>query len=257
LKTAEIRNLSVSYGGKDVLSGVDLDIEEGDFVAVVGPNGGGKTTLMKAMLGLTEIQRGSVLILGMSPEKAERVYAIGYLPQRSSWADPRFPATVRETVASGLLAHKKFPRTFSAADRESIQSTLELLRIEGIAEKRIGELSGGQQQRAHLARALVSKPKLLVLDEPTGALDPGTRGCFYETLAAINSNDGVAVVVVSHDIEGVGPFARKLVFVDRRILFTGTPEEFAHRKPETGTTEIHYFGAGHAHRHAEGACSDV
>lgn len=255
MNIAELRNLRVSYGGREVLTGVDLDLAEGSFVAVVGPNGGGKTTLLRVLLGLIAPYQGTVRILGLPPSEAVRKHPIGYLPQRSSWADPRFPATVRETVASGLLSRKRFPRVFGAADREAVQRMLELLRIEDIAEKRIGELSGGQQQRAHLARALVSRPRLLVLDEPTGALDPGTRGCFYETLAAFNAQDGVTVLVVSHDIEGVGPFAKELVYVDRQVVYAGPPENLAAGAGGMRVPETHYFGSGHTHRH--GGCADA
>ncbi|GAB1481497.1 hypothetical protein MASR2M78_03120 [Treponema sp.] len=146
----------------------------------------------------------------------------------------------------------------SKADQETVEATIKLLAIEDIAHKRIGELSGGQQQRAHLARALAPKPRLLVLDEPTGALDPATRNCFYETLAALNQGQGTTIIVISHDVEGVGPFARTLVLVDRGISFVGTPSDYAKREAVLRShAEAHYFGSGHSHLHVPGACRDA
>lgn len=232
----EARGLSVRYGNYEALSGVDLDVAAGDFLAVVGPNGSGKSTLVRAILGLVPASSGTVRIGGFPPTEATRRRSIGYLPQKSSYADPRFPATVREVVASGL-------RRGAAGGKASVQEVLDLLRVADLSELRIGTLSGGQQQRAHLARALVGGPELLILDEPTGALDPESRECFYATLNDINER-GVAVLIVSHDLVAVSRAARTVLYLDRVALYSGSLAGFQARAPE------HYFG-GSVHRHGD------
>ncbi len=237
-----IAGLRVSYGGVTILSDVSFTLEQGEFLAVVGPNGGGKTTLLRAMLGLLDKDAGTVTF---SPAGAR----IGYLPQRSSWADPLFPATVREVVASGLPPRRSWRRRPTPADREAVGRALALLSIEDLADKRVGRLSGGQQQRTHLARALVGSPAILMLDEPTGALDPSTRMCFFKTLAGIREKNGATVVVVTHDTHHLSGYAQKILFMDRAVRYFGPIERYRELEEE------HYFGRGHD-VHGRGECDE-
>ena len=238
----EAHSLCVRYGAESALQDVELVVPEGDFLAVVGPNGSGKTTLVRAILGLVPVHTGTVRLHGLAPARATRTRRIGYLPQALSAADGTFPATVREVVASGLVGGTGRPRPAGRAAQEAeIRRVLELLGIVSLAERRIGTLSGGQQQRAHLARALVPRPGVLILDEPTGALDPESRDCFYETLVSVNREDGVTVVMVSHDVATLARAARTILYLDRTPRYYGPVDGWEHRGGG------HYFGEGHHH----------
>lgn len=237
----EVTNLSVSYEGPaPVLEDVCFKIPAGDFVAIAGPNGAGKSTLVKALMGIVPLAAGVVSI-----EKSLRD-RIGYMPQKAYFSLPSFPATVQEVVATGILLKKKFPRRLSKENRFAIAEALSLLQIEDLAKKRVGELSGGQQQRVLLARAFATDPAILILDEPTGALDPHTRGCFYSTLKDLNRERGTTILMVTHDTHSLDHFAKNLLFIDRRLIYYGTVEGFEEQEP-------HH--SGHYFRHTGDCCS--
>jgi len=217
-----IDDLDVRYGKHRVLSGISFVVNKGDYIGIVGPNGSGKTTLIKAMLGLLPIAEGSITI---NKDSYGNSY-IGYLPQKAIQSDGLFPATVREVVAMGLLSSKKGPRFYNVSDQKKVNEVLKRLGIEELGDKKIGSLSGGQQQRTLLARALAGSPSLLILDEPTSALDPQIRESFYELLGDLNIKDGVTILLVSHDMASIGKYTKKLLYLDRRIVFYGTYEEF-------------------------------
>ena len=241
-------NLCFKYDGAEILHGVTLTINAGDYVGLVGPNGSGKTTFIKTMLGLLKPTSGEVALFGCSPCAFTGWEKIGYLPQKLTGFNPSFPALVREIVSLGLLGKKSFPRRLAAADAGLLDSILRLLDIQDIQHKRIGELSGGQLQRVLLARALVSKPEFLILDEPTTALDPETRDIFFNTLKALNQDSGVTIIIVTHDIADIGKYASKLLYLDKRVVFYGSFEDFC-SSPDMAS----YFGefAQHliCHRH--------
>jgi zinc transport system ATP-binding protein len=153
-------------------------------------------------------------------------YKIGYLPQKMSFFNPYFPSSVREIVSLGLISKKEFPKRLDAADQQAINRVLDLLHISNIGDKMIGSLSGGQQQRAFIARALVSDPELLLLDEPTTALDPETRDNFFEILGTLNREKNLSVVLVTHDIGTIGKYASKLLYIDKEIIFYGGFDDF-------------------------------
>ena len=228
-----VKELSVNYGDFRALHNVSFDLEKGEFLAVVGPNGSGKSTLIHTLLGLKKPAEGLVSFPNKKPY-------IGYLPQKSFHADPRFPATVEEIVTSGIIANKSFPRRITAQDKIKVAQTLKLLRVEDLKKRKIGRLSGGQQQRALLARALVGNPEILVLDEPTGALDPGSRDCFYTTLKEMNQEHGITVIMVSHDTHDIDAFATKLLYLDQTPLYYGSIEDFSH------SNMGHYFNHNHS-----------
>jgi len=217
-----IEDLAVRYGKHQVLSGISFVINKGDYIGVAGPNGSGKTTLIKAMLGLLPVAEGQI---SFNNNAAHDPY-IGYLPQKAIQSDGLFPATVREVVAMGLLAPKKGPRFYNASDQEKVGKVLKRLDIDDLSDHKIGSLSGGQQQRVLLARALAGSPSLLILDEPTSALDPQIRESFYELLGDLNRVDGVTILLVSHDMASIGKYTKKLLYLDRRVIFFGTYEEF-------------------------------
>lgn len=218
--------LSCSYREGRVLEDISFQVQRGDYVGVVGPNGSGKSTLIKALLGLVDINSGSASLFGTTLSAFRGWHKIGYLPQSLHLVNPVFPATVHETVGLGLLSLKRFPKRLNRADNDKIGLILEELGISDLKHKLIGELSGGQLQRVLLARAIVNDPELLVLDEPTAALDPETRGRFYTMIADINRSRGVTVLLVTHDSGAIGEYASKMLYLDKKILFYGSFDQF-------------------------------
>lgn len=189
-----------------------------------------------------ESHEGEVYFYGCRNSEFRDWVKIGYLPQKALFFDARFPASAGEIVASGLLSGKKLPRIFNRQDALSIENTMRLLHIEELGSTPIGRLSGGQQQRVLLARALVHKPQILILDEPTIALDPQSRENFYSILQEFNRQDKLTVILISHDIGSIGKYASKLLYLDRRIIFYGNFEEFCHSKIMSD-----YFGDASQH----------
>jgi zinc transport system ATP-binding protein len=219
------------------VSNVSFNIAAGDYLGIVGPNGSGKTTLIRAMFGLVGPVEGTVSIFGQNVSEFRDWHKIGYLPQKLFSFNPQFPATVKETVALGLLARKGFPKRISRNDEPAINKILESLDLTKIKNKLIGELSGGQQQRVLLARAMVGEPEILVLDEPTTALDPEVRGKFSTVLQELNKNSGLTIVLVTHDIMNIGRYASKLLYLDRKLIFHGSFNDFCSSPDATD-----YFG---------------
>jgi zinc transport system ATP-binding protein len=248
MNVISVKNVSVRYQAAEVVSDVSFDVAAGDYLGVVGPNGSGKTTLIRALFSLIPCTKGTISLFGQSLQGFREWHRIGYLPQKMVFSNPYFPATVREIVAMGLLGRKKFPKRIDRSDNLAIAKVLELLDIAKIKDARIGELSGGQHQRVLLARAMVAEPQILVLDEPTTALDPEAREKFIAVLQELNEKSGVSVVLVTHDIMSVGRYASKLLYLDRKLIFYGRFEEFCASSEVTN-----YFGefAQHVicHRH--------
>lgn len=221
-----IKNLCFSYGTVEVLSDITFEVESGDYVALAGPNGAGKTTLIKTVLGLTDRYNGHVELFGKDRKSFTDWGRIGYLPQRVNVFNPLFPATVREVVGLGLLSQKSFPKKFSKNDFSVIDKTLDLMDIADIRGKLVGELSGGQQQRVFLARAVVSDPELLVMDEPSTALDPQSRESFFEFIKKLNRDKGTTIVIITHDTAQIGQYAARLLYLDKRVVFYGSFADF-------------------------------
>jgi zinc transport system ATP-binding protein len=221
-----IDGLSFAYQGSEVLHNITCAIKAGDYVGVVGPNGSGKSTLIRCLLGLNRVEQGNISLFGIPQATFSAWDRIGFLPQGLQLFNPNFPATVEEIVRLGRLAKKRFPRRFNTTDASATAQALELMGITSIKNKLIGELSGGLRQRALLARALVNEPDILILDEPTTALDPETRESFYATLKDLNANKGTTVLLITHDSSTVGLYASKLLYLDKKLIFYGSFKEF-------------------------------
>lgn len=215
----EMENVSFSYDGHPVLVDVDLTIDERDFVAVVGPNGGGKTTLLKLVLGLLQPTRGRVRVFGASPRQARRRMA--YTPQHSL-ADPTFPMRVIEVVLMGRLRSGLGFAGYSTEDRSAAAEALREVELEEVATDQFSSLSGGQRQRALIARALASRPDLLLLDEPTSNLDVAMEEDLRALLETLNER--MTVILVSHDLGFVSGFAKTVVCVKKRVVTHPTRE---------------------------------
>jgi len=242
MQIISIENLSAKYNSSDIFSAVTFSVNTGDYVALAGPNGSGKSTLIKTMLGLIEPARGTVKIFGVSPADFTDWKKVGYIPQRLVSFSPYFPATIKEVVAMGLLSGKKFPRRLLSGDNEAIDRALSLMDISALKDKKIGELSGGQQQRVIIARALINDPELLILDEPTTAVDPETREKFFDVIGGLNKNKNTTVMLITHDTGSAGKYASKLLYFDRRVVFYGTFKDFCE-----SANMSEYFGPGSQH----------
>jgi zinc transport system ATP-binding protein len=240
--------LGCCYREGCVLEDVSFTVTAGDYVGIVGPNGSGKSTLVQALLGLVAISSGSARLFGSRSDGFSQWGRVGYLPQSLHLLNPVFPATVAETVGLGLLSLKKFPRRLTRQDRDSVDKMLNDLGIYDLRAKLIGELSGGQQQRVLLARALVNNPELLILDEPTAALDPETRERFYSMVSEINHVRGVTVLLVTHDTGVIGQYASKMLYLDTRMLFFGSFDDFCH-SPEMSSLFGEHSQHLMCHRH--------
>jgi zinc transport system ATP-binding protein len=210
----EIRGLSFSYNGEAVLEDIDLEVHPKDFIAMIGPNGGGKTTLLKLILGLLHPDKGTVRVTGQAATKAST--SIGYVPQ-DVHVNRNFPITAMDVVLMGKLGHtRRWTRT-SAANRRDALDALDRMDMADHAEKKIGTLSGGQCQRVFIARALVTLPKLLLLDEPTASIDTKGQADFYALLKELNRE--IPILVVSHDLLVVSRYIKSVACVNRRLHY--------------------------------------
>jgi len=247
-KIVEADKLTYTVSGTETVSHLSFYVNPGDYVGVVGPNGSGKTTLMKLILGLLNPGSGKVSIFGCNPLVFKEWKKIGYIPQKLSAGNSGFPATVIEIVEMGLLAGKITPKRITAEDGKKVEAVLNTLDILDIKNKLIGDLSGGQQQRVFLARALVGEPELIVLDEPTAAVDAATSEKFMSLVRDLCKEKNVTVLHVTHDIANIGKYANKLLYMDKVLIFYGTFGDFC-LSPEAAI----YFGkyAQHiiCHRH--------
>lgn len=209
----ELARVSFSYGRVPVLSEVSLSVHEGEFVAVVGANGSGKTTLMKVGLGLLRATAGSVRLFGHDVGAFRDWGKVGYVPQRAA-ASSTLPVSVEEVVTTGLAARARWSGRLRSEERARLEHVVDLLGLVPVLRSRISELSGGQQQRALIARALVTAPRLLVMDEPTTGVDADARRVLRESLEHLVEAEGMAVVYVSHDPGGFDGLAQRVVEVE-------------------------------------------
>jgi zinc transport system ATP-binding protein len=220
----EITNLSTGYGNETILEDIQLSLQPSDFMGLIGPNGGGKTTLLKTILGLIQPHQGEVRIMGQSPQKGRK--HIGYVPQFTEF-DNDFPINVRDIVRMGRLSSARLLRPFNDEDDAIVDQILTWMDIIDYKDRALRQLSGGQRQRVYIARALASKPDLLLLDEPTISVDFDSRTHIYELLHSINQQ-GVTILLVSHDLNVISTYVKSIGCLNRRLHYHGekqiTPE---------------------------------
>jgi zinc transport system ATP-binding protein len=215
----ETHNLNFSYNGQPVIRDVNLKIQSGDFMAMIGPNGGGKTTLLKLMLGLLKADSGSIRIFGKPPKEVS--YRIGYVPQ-DIHTSQNFPISSSDVVLMGKLKPGRGWSRHAKEDRMDALQALERVGIGKYGNRRIGELSVGQKQRVFIARALVTDPDILFLDEPTASIDTKGQNEFYAILKELNPK--ITIIVVSHDLMVISKYVKSVACVNQRLHYHGHAE---------------------------------
>ena len=226
--------VTFAYGADAVLDGVSLHVAPGEFVALAGPNGSGKSTLLRILLGLRAPDAGTVELFGRPPAELTERWRLGYVPQRAVVPE-HLPATVEEVVAAGCLSRRGWRRGLTAADRDDVVHALESVHLAERAGDPMQELSGGQQQRVLIAKALVSQPDLLVLDEPVAGVDTEAQGRFRDALVHLVDDHGSGVLLVSHELGAVAAdLDRVLVLRQGRIVFDGPPADLESRGVHLG-----------------------
>lgn len=206
----EIKNLSAGYDGRTVLRNVNLTVYERDFLGIIGPNGGGKTTLIKCILGLLKPTSGEIIL----HDHRQSSFTMGYLPQYNT-IDRKFPISVEEVILSGLSVHKSLHSRFTPEHREKAANVIIRMGLEGLEQRAIGQLSGGQLQRALLGRAIISDPSVVILDEPSTYIDKRFEARLYELLVEINKE--CAIILISHDIGTVLQQVKSIACVNETL----------------------------------------
>lgn len=209
-----IRHLWAGYEQEQVLEDINLTVYAGDFIGLIGPNGGGKSTLLKVLLGLLPPTRGEIQILGHSVREGRRY--VGYVPQVVAF-DREFPINVWEVVRMGRLGQRRLLRRYTAADNAIVAEVLGQVDLLDLRDRPIGELSGGQRQRVYIARALASQPQILLLDEPTSSVDPKVSTSIYELLRSLN--DSITIVLISHDMSAISAYVKTVGCLNRRLFY--------------------------------------
>jgi zinc transport system ATP-binding protein len=199
----EVSNLHVIRSNSLVIEDANFTIQQGDYVGIVGPNGGGKTTLLLALLNLLPRIKGTIRLFGHDIDSFSHWEKVAYVPQDAVNFDPHFPLAVRELVALGRVNRSNIGRTFKHEDWDAVNESIDFMGLSDIADKRIGQLSGGQKQRVFVAKALVRKPEIIFLDEPVVGVDAKTQEKFYKKLSDLNISKGITILLVTHDLTAV------------------------------------------------------
>ncbi len=209
-----LEDVWAGYDGEPVLEGINLSVKERDFVGIIGPNGGGKTTLLRVMLGLIQPTRGRVRVLGGRVAQGRRF--IGYVPQQVNF-DRDFPVNVWDVAMMGRLGRRGLLRRYTPEDRRAVTRALQQVDMMGLKDRPIGELSVGQRQRVYVARALATEPKILLLDEPMASVDPQVSTSIYELLSRLNER--ITILMVSHDMSAISSYVKTVGCLNRRLFY--------------------------------------
>ena len=213
----EVSNLHVNRSNSVVIEDANFTIHRGDYVGIVGPNGGGKTTLLLALLNILPRTKGTIRLFGQNIESFSNWEKVAYVPQHAINFDPHFPLAVRELVALGRVNRSNVGRTLKRKDWKAVDESLDFMGISDIANKRIGQLSGGQKQRVFVAKALVRKPEIIFLDEPVVGVDASTQEKFYKKLSDLNVARGITILIVTHDLTAVFCRMSKVMCMNRWV----------------------------------------
>lgn len=222
----EVNDVTFAYAGVPAVKDLSFSVSEGDYVGVIGPNGGGKTTLIKLLLGLLEPTHGSVTLLGKPINALTERHLIGYVPQRITHNSVEFPATVQEIVESGRTAALRRWRRFGDEDRQAVAQALARAEVTHLKGRRLAQLSGGERQRVFIARALAANPRILILDEPTVGVDVKTQEKFFAFLAELNKKHNITIIFVTHDIDVIAQEASTVLCLNHGLVCYGAPHDF-------------------------------
>ncbi|WP_075982323.1 metal ABC transporter ATP-binding protein [Bacillus massilinigeriensis] len=249
----EIEDVTYRYEKENALENIHLVVPEGAFLGIVGPNGSGKSTLLKLILGLLKLQKGNIRLFGQDISRFRDWDKIGFVSQKANSFNTGFPATVQEVVASGLTKKIGLFKMKNKAHREKINQAIESVGLSHYAKQNIGELSGGQQQRVFIARALVSDPSLLILDEPTVGVDAKNVQSFYQMLDDLNKKRGITLVLVTHDIGTITDKVTHVACLNKHLHFHGDTEEFEklnmNEMSDFYGHDVHLLNHNHEHEH--------
>lgn len=224
MNALNIENLCVKLNNHHIIENITFSVEEGSIVAIIGPNGAGKTTLVKALLGLLPHAAGSISFFGHSGKHKNSRPKVGYVPQRLQF-DRTFPLTVSELLSFTVPPIYSFPFRKKKKEKEYIHKLLEMVGVQDLAERSIGRLSGGELQRVMIAKAIVNNPKILFLDEPASGVDIEGQERFYDLIRRLNKEQGLTVILISHDLNIVYRFADNVLCMNRKLICSGKPAE--------------------------------
>jgi len=222
----DVRDVSFGYGKDLVLDRINLRVARGEYLGLIGPNGSGKTTLLRLILGLLPVTQGEIRLFGTPVQRFRDRWRVGYVAQKAASFNTAFPATVEEVVRTGLTARRGLLKRFTSSDRLAVRQALDRVGLLPYKDRLVGRLSGGQQQRVFIARALVSRPELLILDEPTVGVDASAEGQFYRLIRSLRKEMGLTVILVSHDIGAITQEVSSLACLNRRLFYHGSPADF-------------------------------
>jgi zinc transport system ATP-binding protein len=244
----DIRSLSFQYGTKTVLENINLQVQKGSFLGLVGPNGSGKSTLIKCILGLLQPTKGDITIFGQPINKFNHWEKIGFVSQKANSFNSGFPASVFEVVSMGLFRKVGLFRFLTKQHKQKVREAIELVGMTDYLKQNIGELSGGQQQRVFIARALVSDPELLILDEPTVGVDIQSANNFYEMLSELNKK-GITLLLVTHDVAAMTEKVSAVACLNKQLHFHGNTKDFQenHGLSAFHGQEVHLLTHNHGH----------
>ena len=235
-----VQDVSFRYDRDYVLEDINLSVPRGAFLGMVGPNGSGKSTLLKLMLGLLKPNQGEIFLFGQTLDKFKEWDRIGFVSQKANSFNTGFPATVFEVVASGLTAKIGLFRFLGKNRREEIMDAIRAVGMEDFTDRNIGDLSGGQQQRVFIARAIVSRPDILILDEPTVGVDAGNVKAFYDMLDDLNREKGITLILVTHDVGTITSKVTHVACLNKFLHFHGDTEEFERMNSEDMSMFYHH-----------------
>jgi len=213
----EVESLNVARNGRRVIEDASFTVERGAYMGIVGPNGGGKSTLLQAILGIIPRESGSIRILGQPIEEFDEWSRLAWVSQHSISFDERFPINVRELVGLGRINRSNLAKPFKKEDWTKVDEVLRFMGISELAERRVGHLSGGQKQRVFVAKALVRDPEVLILDEPVSGVDAEAQELFYMKLSDLNGSQGTTILIVSHDLAAVFCRMSDVMCVNRKV----------------------------------------
>jgi zinc transport system ATP-binding protein len=222
----QFKDVEFSYHQQTVLEDINFSIAKGEFVGIIGPNGSGKTTLLRLLLGLLQPEKGQVLLFNTPVVTGKNTAQLGYMPQKITQLETRFPITVGEVVQLGRVHTKTFFPFPSKEDANAVEMALKTAGLLKYRHRLITELSGGQQQRVFIAKALATQPKVLILDEPTVGVDAESQEQFYKLLTKLNKEMGITIVLVSHDIDVVMSEVQTILCLNKTLIYHGSSHHF-------------------------------